>query len=251
VFIEIDSGYGRSGVLPESDELIALGRALQDAPGVHLHGVLTHAGHSYKAADDAARTEFADDEAGAVVKAAERLREAGIPCPVVSAGSTPTSVAGRTVQGVNEERPGNYMFYDLMMAGRGVCAIEDIAVSVLTTVVAAKPERNHALVDAGILALSKDLGADDGPMPGVRYGLVRDLKNERDVGDAVVANLSQEQGWIASRSGGTLPMDKLRVGDKLRVLPNHSCITCAAYERYYVLDGGDEVVGEWPRVNGW
>ncbi|MCZ6760298.1 MAG: alanine racemase [Gemmatimonadetes bacterium] len=252
VFIEIDSGYHRSGVHPESEELLAIGRALHHPPQVELLGVLTHAGHSYRLRGREGIQRVAEEERAAVVRAAERLRAQGFPCPAVSVGSTPTAVFANALHGVTETRPGNYMFFDLAMCARGVCRLEDIAVSVLTVVIAQNPEYGHALVDAGALALSKDVGVQAGPMASPGYGLVCDTAHCRPVEGVIVKSVSQEQGWLGmAEANRRLPFGELPVGRRLRILPNHSCLTSAAYDRYYVVDLRDEILAEWPRVNGW
>lgn len=252
VYIEIDTGYGRSGVLPESDELIAIGNVLHESAGTTLQGVLTHAGHSYECIGEQAIANVAEQERSRIVQAADRLRAAGLPCPVVSVGSTPTIHFARSLEGVTEARPGNYMFYDLSMVARGVCSVGDIAVSIATTVISSQPGRHKALIDAGGLALSKDRSANVGKWDGVGYGLVQQLDGSAPWGDVIVHDVCQEQGWISMRdSADRLPADKLPIGTRLRVLPNHSCMTCAAYDSYYVVDGGTDIVAEWGRVNGW
>lgn len=252
MYIDIDTGYHRSGVDPGSEVLIDIGKALQQANNLELTGVLTHAGHSYAADGVEGIKEVAEKERRGTLRAAKRLREAGIACPVVSVGATPTAALGEGFDGVTEARPGNYMFYDLFMYGKGVCALEDIAVSVLTTVIVNRPEIPRVLVDAGGLALSKDKMAAEGPLPGVGYGLLREMTNGPLDVDTVVASVSQEHGWLGPwEAHASLPLRDFPIGSRFRVLPNHSCITCAAYEEYYVVDGSDEIIDVWPRVNGW
>ncbi len=251
VFIDVDTGYHRSGVLPESEAMLAIAHILDGAANVHLAGVLTHAGHSYDAPDTAAIARIAEEERARIVAAAQRIRDAGIACPTVSVGSTPTMRFAEQLDGVTEVRPGNYMFYDLSMVGRGVCAIGDVAVSVLTEVIVNLPDRDRVLVDAGALAMSLDRSADGGGLAGVGLGMVCDLDG-RAMPDVVISKASQEHGWLGRRDGSPgLPMDELAVGSRWRVLPIHSCMTSAAYAQYYVVDGGAEVVDVWPRVNGW
>lgn len=251
VFIDVDTGYHRSGVLPESDALLAIARVLHDAPRASVAGVLTHAGHSYDASDAASMARIAEEERAGLVVAAERIRAEGIACPIVSAGSTPTMRFAERLDGVTEVRPGNYMFYDLSMVGRGVCAIDDVAVSVLTEVIVNLPDRDRVLVDAGALAMSLDRSADSGGLVGAGLGMICDLDG-RAMSDVVVAKASQEHGWLGRRDGSTgLPLDELAVGSRWRVLPIHSCMTSSAYDAYYVVDGGAEVVDVWPRVHGW
>ncbi len=246
LFIEIDSGYHRSGVPADSELLITLARTIDGAEGLHLRGVLTHAGHSY-GAEGPALAEIAEEERRAAVEAAVRLEDAGIPCPVVSVGSTPTALSARSLEGVSEIRPGNYMFFDLSMCSRGLCELEDIAVSVLATVIAHQRREGHALVDAGALALSKDLSANRGGYRGVGYGLV---PRSVPIPELILPSVSQEQGKLRTRDGGPFPFDRLPIGSRVRLVPNHSCLTCAAYDRYAVVED-DRVIDVWERENGW
>ncbi len=252
VYIDIDTGYGRSGVLPDSDALLAIGRILNDSPNTSLRGVLTHAGQSYGPSDEAAIAAIAEDERARTVAAAEHLRAAGLPCPVVSVGSTPSMRFARSLEGVTEARPGTYVFNDLMMVGRGICTRDDIAATVLTCVIANHSERNHALVDAGALALSNDTGANSDTMPGVGYGIITLPDGSTPWGELIVRNVSQEQGWLGMRdTTQKVPTNDLPIGTRLRVLPNHTCVTCSAHDQYYVIDGSPEVIATWPRVNRW
>jgi len=157
VLIEIDSDGHRSGLRPSDPEVVAIGSLLAEG-GATLRGVVTHAGESYSAGGTDALTSFAEQERLAAVTAAEALRAAGLPCPVVSVGSTPTSHFARDLAGVTEVRAGVFVFFDLVMAGIGVCTLDDIALSVLTTVIGHQKDRNWIMVDAGWMALSRDRG---------------------------------------------------------------------------------------------
>lgn len=233
VLIEIDSGAGRGGIAADADELIAIGQALNQ-PGAELAGVLTHAGQSYKCQNIGEIEDVAEVERLAVVTAAERLRAAGLPCPVVSVGSTPTALCARHLEGVTEMRPGVYMFMDLFQTGLGICEPKDIAVSVLASVVK-RPVNGQMLIDAGALALSQDQSV-------AGYG--------RILGQTMrVAAVNQEHGFVRPDDGASLPV--LAVGERLRVLPNHSCMMAAMHEHYHVIDGSDEVVDIWDRCHGW
>ena len=248
VFIELDVGYTRSGVLPESDALLQIAQTLDAAPHVTLKGVLTHAGHSYDEPNIAGLKEVAEIERTRSIQAAERIRALRIECPEVSIGSTPTVVHGESFEGITEVRPGNYVFFDLSMCSRNVCQPEDIALTVLTTVIVNQPDRSRVLTDAGGIALSKDLGI---ATSGNGFGLVHDIAN-KDTGDrCIVDRLCQEQGWLGAADSGPFDTDAYPVGRRLRILPNHSCITAAAYDKYYVVDGDIDIVAEWNRCNGW
>lgn len=241
VLVEVDCGDRRAGVAPDSPELLQIAQAL----GPLCKGVLTHAGHSYRAGSLEAIARIAEDEREAAVHAAGRLRGAGVDVATVSVGSTPTCTHAAGMQGATEMRPGVYMFGDLEQAGIGSLPEERIALSVLTTVLGVYPRQNKVIVDAGGLALSKDLAAQRlGGNWG--FGKVLDAAG-RPLGAARVFACSQEHGQITADE----PLPPLAVGDRLRIVPNHVCMTVAAHPGYHVVDGGTQVTGFWPRVNGW
>ena len=248
VLIEIDSGMNRAGIDAEAPALIEIGRILDEASAVRLGGVLTHGGQSYDCRGAAECRIVAEEERLAVVAAATHLREAGLSCPRVASGSTPTAVHARSSEGITEMRPGNYMFFDLHQLGIGACAVEDIAVSVLATVIGHNQPHNRMVIDAGALALSKDIDARD-QIPDAGYGWVFDSLGRARIGDLRVAALSQEHGTI--ESDGPLPFDRLPIGARVRILPSHSCLTAAAYGSYNLVDGGADVIDVWERMGGW
>ena len=248
VLIEIDTGGLRGGINPESEELIDLAKAIEESNNLNLDGVLTHAGHSYECDNIDSIRLVADNERSGVVRAAEILRKQGISCDVVSAGSTPTAVFAENLDGITEMRPGAYMFFDLDQVGMGVCKIDDIAVTVLATVIGHKKDPQRLLIDAGSLALSKDLSANQF-MDNVGYGIVCMADNCSVIPGLYVERTYQEHGLIASING-PIEFDSFPIGTKVRILPNHTCITSAAHDKYYVLDN-NTVIETWDRVNGW
>jgi D-serine deaminase-like pyridoxal phosphate-dependent protein len=133
------------------------------------------------------------------------------------------------------------------MAGIGVCKVEDIALSVLTTVNGHRPDKGWTLIDAGWMALSRDRGTARQPVD-QGYGLVCDLDG-RPIPDLIVTETSQEHGVIAHRSGGKAPV--LPVGTRVRILPNHACATAAQHEGYNVVRAGSDVQTGWRRFSGW
>jgi D-serine deaminase-like pyridoxal phosphate-dependent protein len=247
VLIEIDTDGHRAGVKPDDEAtLIAIARALQSA-GCTPAGVMTHAGDSYNSAsvDDIRR--IAALERDGALAAAQALRRAGFAAPVVSIGSTPTATYAQELTGVSEVRAGVYVFFDLVMAGIDVCRQEDIALSVLASVIGHRADKGWVLIDAGWMAMSRDRGTakqrvDQG------YGVVCDLDG-KPIGDLVVTDANQEHGIVARRGGGTPP--DLPVGTRLRILPNHACATGAQHERYNVVDGSHNVAATWERFSGW
>jgi len=148
VWIEIDTDGHRSGIRPDEAALIDVARVLHEG-GARLGGVMTHAGSSYDLDTPEALAAMAEQERAGCVEAAERLRAAGLPCAVVSVGSTPTALSATSLEGVTEVRAGVYVFFDLVMHNVGVCATQDVALSVLTTVIGHQADKGWAIVDAG------------------------------------------------------------------------------------------------------
>ncbi len=248
VLIEIDSDGHRSGVKPDAPELIEIGQFLEGA-GLPVKGVLTHAGSSYDAFTVDAIRAMAEQERAAVVRAAERLRAAGMACPVVSVGSTPTALFAEHLEGVTEVRAGVFVFFDLVMAGLNVCQTDDIALSVLATVIGHQREKGWTILDAGWMAMSRDRGTEKQPLD-QGYGVVCDLDG-CPLDDFILVGANQEHGIMAHRSGKVDGALHLPVGTQVRILPNHACSTAAQYGHYSVLGTGHEIIASWPRFSGW
>lgn len=251
VMIELDSGERRAGLLAGTEAVVTLGRALHDLPGTRLAGVLTHAGNSYQCRGLGDLRRVAEEERLAAVTAAGQLRAAGLPCPTVSVGSTPTATHGTRFDGLTEMRCGVYMFGDVFQAEIGSHGLDDIAVSVLATVIGHRPDLNAALIDAGGLALSKDRSTGAPGLPeDAGFGLIADHLGRARIPGVKVGTVYQEHGMLVA--DGPFPYDLLPVGARVRVLPNHACMTAAMYDGYRVVDGAsDEVADLWPRINGW
>jgi D-serine deaminase-like pyridoxal phosphate-dependent protein len=249
VMIEIDSDGHRSGVVPDSPELLEIGRCLI-AGGQHLAGVITHAGNSYNCRSIPAIRQMAQQERDAAVGCADRLRAAGISCPAVSIGSTPTAMFADNLDGVSEVRAGVFVFGDLVMAGLGVCRQQDIALSVLTTVIGHQKEKGWIITDAGWMAMSRDRGTSKQAVD-QGYGLVCNLDGEL-LPDMWMVDANQEHGVIAHRSGDPAQTPELPIGAMLRILPNHACATGAQHSRYHVVSGDSaDIMDVWGRFRGW
>jgi D-serine deaminase-like pyridoxal phosphate-dependent protein len=251
VLIELDVDDHRSGVRPDSQLLLDLGQALNSTPGVALAGVLTHAGDSYSCRGADALTRFAERERVGAVSAAERLRAAGHQAPIVSVGSTPTGTFTRDLRGVTEVRVGVYMFQDLVMAGIGVCSVDDIALSVLVSVIGHRSERGWIITDGGWTALSRDRGTASHPLD-QGYGLVCDAAGRVLADDLIVQSTNQEHGILARRNGGPIDPSRFPVGTLLRILPNHACATASQHACYHIVDGvAPDLLDRWERFAGW
>lgn len=247
-YLEIDTDGHRAGLQPQDAQLIEIGRILAGDRGSQLVGVITHAGGSYDCRSVAEIRAMAEQERSRLVAAAEHLRAAGIACPETSLGSTPTATFGESLAGITEVRAGVYVFQDLVMAGLEVCRVEDLALSVLATVIGHQAARNWIITDGGWMALSRDRGTaqqrvDQG------YGLVCDVDG-RAYGDLIVTSANQEHGIIADRHNRAIDLGRFPVGSQLRVLPNHACATAAQHDRYHVVEGR-QVKAVWPRINHW
>ena len=248
LWIEIDCDGHRSGIPPEAKLLIEVGGAVLEGGSV-LGGVMTHAGSSYDLDTREAHVAMAEQERAGCVRAAERLRAQGWACPVVSVGSTPTALAASALPGVTEVRAGVYVFFDLVMANITVCRPQDIALSVLTTVVGHQAEKGWAIVDAGWMAMSRDRGTQR-QKHDYGYGQVCSVDGELLDG-YVLSGANQEHG-ILSRVGepDREITQRFPVGMQLRILPNHACATGAQFPRYEAL-APDGTLSSWPRFYGW
>jgi D-serine deaminase-like pyridoxal phosphate-dependent protein len=249
VLIEVDTDGHRAGINPESELLLQVGRALH-AGGAVLKGVMTHAGASYECRTTESLQAISEQERSRCVRAAERLRGAGLPCPEVSVGSTPTALSALQLQGVTEVRAGVYVFQDLVMQGVGVCGMDEIALSVLGTVIGHQLDKGWVLIDAGWMAMSRDRGTQAQALD-YGYGAVCDEEG-RPIDGLIMSSANQEHGilsWRDGRADATLA-DRFPVGTRLRILPNHACATAAQFPAYAVI-GTDGGLHTWGRFYGW
>ena len=225
VLLKVDCGYHRVGVSPE--RAVEMARRIADVPGISLSGVFTHAGHAYLATTRAEVDAIARQEGETLADAASAVRAAGLPVEEVSVGSTPTARAAMAVGGVTECRPGNYVYHDASQISLGTCEIGDCAMTVLATVVSVAAA-DRAVLDCGSKTLSSDALR---PRPG-GHGWIAGRRSR-------IEKLSEEHGVVRVEEG-----ESFRVGEKVRVLPNHACVVSNLHDRI-VLARGDRVEGEW------
>ena len=240
--VELDCGEARGGIAPDDPALLEVAAKL----GAAFGGVLTHAGHSYAGRSIPEMRAIAESERQTALQAVARLRAAGHAVNVISVGSSPTALHAETLDGVSETRPGVYMFGDLFQAQIETVEQDGLALTVLASVIGRRAAERRVLIDAGALALSKDRSTQ--ALEDCGFGLVRDLHG-RSLGRSLVVRANQEHGIVDLDPAIDLPA--MPIGSKLRIAPNHACLTAAAHDRYYVVDGSDNVVAIWPRVNGW
>lgn len=247
VLIEVDCGEHRTGVAWDSAVLMELADLLHRGPRTTLMGVMTHAGHSYRCRSLAEVQAIAARERQAVVNASRRLANDALPCPIVSVGSTPTATHVDHLEGVTEMRPGVYLLGDLFQAGIQSCSTDDLAASVLTTVLSHQRTRGRLYIDAGGLALSKDRSTSGSDFD-AGYGRLASPSGEL-LDDLTVASVHQEHGEVHVKDDSLF--EHYPIGSRLRVFPNHICMTAAMYDRYHLLAAGGRIEASWSRLNGW
>ncbi len=245
LFLKVDCGYHRCGVEPHTKEALEIPHRIAAAANLHFAGILTHAGHSYHCRSKAELAAVAAKERDVMKALAAQLREAGIEVPTISIGSTPSITAVDHLDGIDEVRPGNYIFFDAFQATLGSCRFDDCALTVLAAVTHRDAQRRKIILDAGAIALSKDRGAVELDA-NCGYGRVLDVAgNELGVR---VNSLSQEHGACIVDDETTF--DKLKVGTRVRALANHSCLTAAQHSHFHILEG-ERLVDRWQIHQGW
>ena len=244
VFLAIDATlYGREGVSPSTAPMLAA--AIHSGPRTRLAGIYSHSGNSYNCTDAAEGAQrMAALERDEMVALARRLRDSDIPVHTISIGATPSSMCGDGWDGVTELHAGNFVFFDRQQVLSGSCSREEVACYVLARVVSVSQERGEALIDAGATALHKDAAG---------LSTWGELLDEEHAG-LVIRRMTQELGVIGRADGSALG-DVLKLGDVVRILPNHSCMTAAGHNVFHVVrerEGGlRELVGRWIPARGW
>ena len=260
VLIEVDVGHGRCGVHWSDDEAaVTLARHVASLPGLRLAGLLTHAGQAYHGpsgneTENEALRRVAQHERDRMLSVASVLSDADVPGATpdafeISVGSTPTMAAFKNAERagfrVTEIRPGNYVMHDAMQVALGAASLNDCALTVLTTVVSTqtKPDGTHrAFIDAGKKVFTTDTGSGtDG------HGItLADAATMQPHPGLHLDGLSEEHGWLTISGGAALT-----VGDRLRIVPNHACVTVATHDRLSIVDG-ETVVDAWTvDASGW
>jgi D-serine deaminase-like pyridoxal phosphate-dependent protein len=222
VLVEVDTGLHRMG-RPAGASSAELAVEIARVPGVDVIGLLTHAGHAYRATDAALLREAAEREALDMVETADLCSKAGLDLRVVSVGSTPTARIAAGVAGVTEIRPGTYVFNDVQQMRLGVATEQTCGARVLATVVA-RPTSERFLIDAGTKAFSSD-GGDGPPFPGRGVVVGRS--------DLVLDFMSEEHGVGHITSGG-----RVAIGERLEVIPLHVCSTVNLFDVAYGIRRG-------------
>jgi D-serine deaminase-like pyridoxal phosphate-dependent protein len=243
--IEIDSDDVRAGIRHDDPQLLKIAQILNQTHPL-FRGLLTHAGGSYHCRSAQDITAMAHQEINAVVSAAHQLSQAGFSCEIISVGSTPTAYFAEHFRGITEVRAGVYHFFDLVMADLGVCQLNQIALSVTTTIIGHNQRKGWLIIDAGWTALSSDIGN-----PNLKgYGMVVDQYGQVHP-DLRVAKLSQEHGIIVNVDGNPMLFNDYPIGSRISILPNHACSMATMHDHYIVTEPNSTAFEIWPRISGW
>ncbi len=236
VFLKIDVGLHRCGLTEGDPHMVGLVQNIVQEPALNFVGLLSHAGHTYGSEDMESARKIAQEECEIMKRVRAKLECAGIDVAEVSVGSTPGTLASDSYDGITEIRPGNYVFMDRMPLRLKLIEPNQIALSVLATVVSRNAD--YFIIDAGSKTLSSDKGAHGmAGMEGFGLAYPADLFEDKDY-EMIVAKLSEEHGFV-TRKG----LD-LEIGAQLRIVPNHACVVANLLDTYAVLKDG-HITEQW------
>ena len=241
VLVKVDVGFHRCGIDPGADALGFI-QTVASLPGLALRGLLSHAGHAYHAASEAELGAIAHQEAETLAGLRARAAASGIALDEISVGATPTLRFSIGQNGVTELRPGNYVYVDRTQVALNAASLDDCALTVLATVVSKHPGR--IILDCGSKTLTNDLARGISKAAGygaVLAGETDDLDCAREIDETLsIERLSEEHATVRV-TGET----RLEPGDRVRVLPNHSCVVSNLVDVVRLVDG-DQVIDTIP-----
>jgi D-serine deaminase-like pyridoxal phosphate-dependent protein len=224
VLVKVDVGFHRCGIDPASTDAVEMIRAVATLPGLRFKGLLSHAGHAYHAQSEDELRSMAELESITMRALADRCRQAGVAIEELSAGATPPARFSLQQKGFTEYRPGNYLYFDRTQVALGAATMDDCALTVLATVVS-KPAKDRVIFDSGSKTLTNDGARGFAPAPG--YGVVIGHDN------LLIERLSEEHATVRVTDGST----PLEPGDRVRVVPNHSCVVSNLVDQAWLVDG--------------
>jgi D-serine deaminase-like pyridoxal phosphate-dependent protein len=229
VLVKVDVGFHRCGIDPFARDAVEMVGAVAALPGLQFRGLLSHAGHAYHAHSEAELRGMAENEAARLCDLAGRCRDAGIRVEEVSAGATPPARFSLQQDGFTEYRPGNYVYFDRTQMALGAAALDDCALTVLATVVS-KPAKDRVIFDSGSKTLTNDGARGFAPAPG--HGIVLRKNMTADL-NLLIERLSEEHATVRALDGGT----RLEPGDRVRIVPNHSCVVSNLVDQAWLVEG--------------
>ena len=235
-YIKIDSGYGRTGIKWEkTGEVKELALKIAASERMRFSGLLTHAGHSYDATSLEQVESIHRQTVSSLAGLQKNLLSSGLRNCLISVGDTPGSSIVSDFEGVDEIRPGNFVFYDLMQYQIGACLQEDIAAVVACPVIGTYPDRAQIVIYGGAVHFSKEFILDENGdrVFGYLAPTVDDRWHAADPAVRIVS-LTQEHGKV---NAPVEFIEKVDIGDVLLFMPVHSCLTCNLHRQYMTLDG--------------
>ncbi len=235
ISIKIDTGYHRTGIAwDDFDKIQSLIELIRKSATMDFTGFVTHSGNTYQAKSPDEIIRIHNDSFQKLSQLKVNFSSEGI-VPLISVGDTPSCSIVKTFEGMDEIRPGNFVFYDVMQSELGSCKINDVAVALACPVVAVHPERNEAVIYGGAIHLSKEFITDS--FGNKVFGLVVKLTEEgwtEPLPETFIKALSQEHGIISSTNE---IIAGIKPGDVVGVLPVHSCLTAHQMRNYITLHG--------------
>ena len=239
VLVKVDVGYRRCGIPPDPERAVPFLSKVADLPGLRFRGLLSHAGQSYDVKSKHELIAVAREEARMLRHLADAARHVGVAVEEISVGSTATALLSAAEPGLTELRPGNYVYYDRSQVAIGSASLDDCALSVMATVVS-KPASDRIILDCGSKTLTSDTGR--GMVRPQGYGAVfASLAAVKPDNALVIERLSEEHGVVQVESGTTT----LEPGDRVRVLPNHSCVVSNLVDTVCLVEG-ETVIEQLP-----
>ncbi len=236
VLVKVDVGFHRCGIDPDRPDAAEIVARVAELPGLTFRGLLSHAGQGYGAASDLEMSAIAAAEARILVELADAAERLGARCEEISVGATPTARFSVQQSGLTEMRPGNYAYYDRTQVGLGAASWSDCALTVLARVVST-PASDRLILDCGSKTLTNDLARGYGSMPG--YGMLfSDLHADAPDNSFVIERLSEEHANVKATQGS----HRLKTGDLVRVLPNHSCVVSNLVDAVWMMRSGEHVM---------
>jgi D-serine deaminase-like pyridoxal phosphate-dependent protein len=237
VLIKVDVGFHRCGIDPHADPLGFI-QSVASLPGLRLRGLLSHAGQAYHAESEDELSAIARQEADTLASLRARAASSGIALDEISVGATPTLRFSAGQQGITELRPGNYVYFDRTQVALGAASLDDCALTVLATVVSKHPGR--IILDCGSKTLTNDQARGISKAAGYGAVLAGDTDNldyAREIDEALTIERLSEEHATVRVTGET----RLEPGDRVRVLPNHSCVVSNLVDVVRLVDG-DQVI---------
>ncbi|KAG2215308.1 hypothetical protein INT46_005925 [Mucor plumbeus] len=257
VFLKVDCGYGRAGVPINDEKTLLLAKRLSESSHVAFTGIYTHAGHSYLSQSSDEALEYLKNECDVARQFRDYFVNNGIAINYVSIGATPTVKAitafmdkidmNHILRDIDEVHAGAFAFLDRQQVATGLGSYHDVAISVACRIASVYKNRDSLLIDGGALAFSKDTA----PQGGFGYVINPTVKDDVEI-LASLTKVSQEHGILQHIDESTLSRPELQIGELVRVIPNHCCLTAACHLYYLVVeDGSDLVVDVWVPDRGW